>query len=78
MEIPYPPQSFDAVYAIEATCHAPNKDGVYSEIFRVLKPGSSFAGYEWCMTDKYNPKDDNHRAIKLGIEVPNTRMHTKS
>ena len=34
--------SYDGVYAIEATCHAPDKIGIYSEIFRVLKPGSNF------------------------------------
>ena len=27
------------VYAIEATCHAPTWEGVYGEIFKVLKPG---------------------------------------
>jgi len=28
-----------AVYAIEATVHAPSWEGVYGEIFKVLKPG---------------------------------------
>jgi len=28
-----------AVYAIEATVHAPTWEGVYGEIFKVLKPG---------------------------------------
>ncbi len=31
--------SFDAVYAIEATVHAPSWEGVYGEILKVLKPG---------------------------------------
>lgn len=31
--------SFDAVYAIEATVHAPNFEGIYGEIMKVLKPG---------------------------------------
>ena len=31
--------SFDAVYAIEATVHAPSWQGVYGEIMKVLKPG---------------------------------------
>ena len=31
--------SFDAVYAIEATCHAPSWEGVYEQILKVLKPG---------------------------------------
>jgi sterol 24-C-methyltransferase len=68
MAIPFEESSFDSVYAIEATCHAPNKQGIYSEIFRVLKPGRCFSGYEWCMTDKYDPSNEQHRAIKLGIE----------
>jgi sterol 24-C-methyltransferase len=69
MDIPFEQGTFDGVYAIEATCHAPDKDGVYSQIFRVLKPGACFAGYEWCMTDKYDPSNQAHRDIKLGIEV---------
>lgn len=31
--------SFDAVYAIEATVHAPTWEGIYGEIKKVLKPG---------------------------------------
>lgn len=31
--------SFDAVYSIEATTYAPAFEGVYSEIYKVLKPG---------------------------------------
>lgn len=31
--------SVDAVYAIEATVHAPNFEGIYGEIMKVLKPG---------------------------------------
>ena len=27
--------------AIEATCHAPSWEGVYGEIFKVLKPGGT-------------------------------------
>jgi sterol 24-C-methyltransferase len=33
--------SFDAVYAIEATVHAPSFEGVYGEIQKVLKPGGN-------------------------------------
>ncbi len=37
----------------KATCHAPHREAVYSEIKRVLKPGALFACYEWCLTDKH-------------------------
>ena len=56
--------TFDRGYAIESTCHAPDKVGAFSEIYRVLKPGALFWGQEMCMTDKFNPDDNRHLAIK--------------
>ena len=64
----FPANAFDAVYAIEATVHAPSLEGIYSQIFRVLKPGGVFGVYEWLMTDAYNNDDPRHREIRLGIE----------
>ncbi|KAG5253906.1 cycloartenol-C-24-methyltransferase [Salix suchowensis] len=69
MKMPFPDNSFDAVYAIEATCHAPDAYGCYSEIYRVLKPGQCFAAYEWCMTDAFNPHNQEHQKIKAEIEI---------
>ncbi|KAH8689915.1 putative sterol 24-c-methyltransferase [Talaromyces proteolyticus] len=68
MQMPFPDNSFDAVYAIEATVHAPSLEGVYSEIRRVLKPGGIFGVYEWLMTDEYDNANAEHREIRLGIE----------
>jgi sterol 24-C-methyltransferase len=62
----FPDASFDAVYAIEATVHAPSLEGIYSEIFRVLKPGGVFGVYEWLMTDAYDNNNPEHKAIRLG------------
>ena len=68
MKQPFENSSFDAAYAIEATCHAPDRVGCYSEIYRVLKPGAIFACYEWCLTDKYDPSNQEHVLIKKQIE----------
>ena len=66
-------ESFDAGYAIESTCHAPDKERAFKEIWRVLKPGALLWGQEMCMTEKFNPDDDLHRTIKdelrLGIAL---------
>ena len=64
----FPDNSFDAVYAIEATVYAPALEGVYSQIYRVLKPGGVFGVYEWLMTEAYDNENLHHRAIRLGIE----------
>ena len=61
--------SFDAAFAIEATCHSDEIGRVYGEVFRVLKPGSRFAFYEWILTDKYDPNNRNHVKIKDVILV---------
>lgn len=71
MQMTFPDNSFDAVYAIEATVHAPSLEEIHSEIFRVLKPGSVFGVYEWLMTENYDIDDLRHRAIHLGIEQGN-------
>ena len=57
----------DRGYAIESTCHAPDKEGAFAEIYRVLRPGALFWGQEMCMTDKFDPDDDRHRAIKQDL-----------
>jgi len=61
--------TFDGAYAIEATCHAREKVSCYGEVFRVIKPGTCFVMYEWCLTDKYNPNDPVHRDVKHRIEL---------
>lgn len=44
---------------------------VFQEVCRVLKPGCMFGGYEWVVTDKYEPDNEAHVTLKEGIEVGN-------
>ena len=44
MNLPFAPASYDAAYAIEATCHAPDRTACFSQIFKALKPGGAFGG----------------------------------
>ncbi len=59
--------TFDRGYAIESTCHAPDKVRAFAEIYRVLKPGARFWVQEMCMTDKFDPGDEGHVAIKRNL-----------
>lgn len=79
----FPENSFDAVFVIEATVHAPSLQGAYEQIYRVLKPGGSFGVFGWVLTDKYDAGNSTHQAIRLGIERGNgisclqTRKHAE-
>ena len=61
------PCTFDRGYAIESTCHAPDKRQAFAEIYRVLKPGALFWGQEMCMTDDFEPDNSRHQAIKRAL-----------
>ena len=69
MQVNAPDSSFDAIYSIEATCCTPDKVGVYGEAFRLLKPGGSFAAYEYCLTGLFDETNPRHLEIKRDIEV---------
>ena len=70
-DLPLPDTCVDVVYTIEATCHAPDRRGVFAEAFRVLRPGGRFVGYEWCTTPRYDPQNDEHVRVVKEIEEGN-------
>jgi sterol 24-C-methyltransferase len=68
MALPFGAGEIDAAYAIEATCHAPDREALFREILRVLRPGALFASYEWCMTDRFEAGSAEHQRMKRAIE----------
>ena len=67
----FEPETFDAAYQIEATCHSPNRREVFSGIAKCLKKGGIFVGYEWIVLPGYDASNPEHVRIKEGIEVGN-------
>ena len=59
--------SFDAGYAIESTCHAPDKQGAFAQIYRLLKPGALFWGQEMCLTETFDPGNGHHQNVKEAL-----------
>ncbi|KAM7470951.1 hypothetical protein LguiA_009134 [Lonicera macranthoides] len=80
LEMPFEDNSFDGAYSIEATCHAPKLEEVYSEIYRVLKPGALYVSYEWVTTEHFKADDPEHVEVIHGIErgdaLPGLRNYT--
>jgi len=81
LQMPFSDESFDGAYSIEATCHAPKLEDVYSEIFRVLKPGGMYVSYEWVTTELYRGEDPEHvetiQGIERGDALPGLRAYNE-
>lgn len=78
LDVPFPNNSIDGAYAIQATCHTPKLEDVYSEVFRVLKPGALYVAHEWVTTDKYDSNNNEHleiNEIEIGNALPGLRSY---
>jgi len=45
--LPFASETFDAVFSKDALLHIPDKQALYKEVLRVLKPGGVFAASDW-------------------------------
>jgi SAM-dependent methyltransferase len=59
--LPFPDESFDGVFSKDALLHVPDKDAIFAEIARVLRPGGWFAASDW-MTGHDGPPSEAMRA----------------
>jgi len=65
---PFPNESFDALYQIQVLTYAKDKKALFTEMYRVLKPGAKLSFLDWVKTDKYNEKDAHHVAIMKRVK----------
>lgn len=70
MHLPFADNNFNAVYAMETLVHAPNAHKLFTELLRVLKPGSRLVFCEYSMTPR-------HKMSDRGAAIM-TRMNTLS
>ncbi|MEW6631507.1 MAG: methyltransferase domain-containing protein [Pseudomonadota bacterium] len=53
--LPFDDARFDVVFSKDALLHVPDKDALFAEIFRVLKPGGVFAASNWMISHDGEP-----------------------
>jgi len=74
--LPYPDQSFDAMYQIQVLTYAKSLEDICKEFYRVLKPGARLSFLDWVKLAKYDENNEHHqrliRRIKPLIGAVNT------
>ncbi len=58
--------TFDVVYAFETIVHNTDKDPIFEEVFRVLKPGGVFIVYDYALPEPYETlRPEEQTAVEL-------------
>ena len=70
LQMEFPDNSFDVVWACESGEHMPDKKAYIDEMMRVLKPGGKFVMATWCQRDdRIRPFDEkDQRDLKFLYE----------
>ena len=56
--LPFRDGEFDVVFSKDALLHVPDKDALFAEVFRVLKPGGVFAASNWMIGHDGEPSPE--------------------
>lgn len=68
LPLPFADESFDAFYQIQALSLCKDLPALFSEIFRVLKPGSKISLLDWVSLPAYDPKDPEHAELMSRVK----------
>ena len=67
--LPFDDHSFDLVFSKDSMIHIPDKAAIYSEIFRVLRPGGTIAFSDWFGSDLPETPEFLEWQVVIGITL---------
>ena len=63
--LPFADASFDLVFSKDAIIHIPDKEALFRDVFRVLKPGGFFLASDWLRGDDKPASAEMERYVSL-------------
>ncbi len=63
--LPFEPASFDVVFSKDAMIHIPDKESLFDDVYRILKPGGLFVASDWMRRDENPPSPEMMHYIKM-------------
>jgi sterol 24-C-methyltransferase len=68
LPLPFPDQSFDFVYQVQAFSLCKNLEKLFQDIHRMLKPGGKLACLDWVRFPKYDETNPHHASLMKRIK----------
>jgi phosphoethanolamine N-methyltransferase len=56
--LPFADESFDVVFSKDAMVHIADKEALFADLFRILKPGGCLAASDWLTSHDGEPSED--------------------
>lgn len=61
---PFPDESFDVVFSKDAMIHIPDKEALFEDVFRLLRPGGRVLASDWMIAHDDEPSPEMKRYIE--------------
>ncbi|KAJ5140216.1 hypothetical protein N7448_003624 [Penicillium atrosanguineum] len=68
LPLPFDNESFDAFYQIQALSLCKDLPALFSEVFRVVKPGAKISLLDWISLPAYEPTDPKHAELMRRVK----------
>lgn len=79
--LPFDDTSFDLVFSKDALLHVPDKDALFDDVFRVLRPGGRFAASNWMIGHDDEPSKEMKAYLAaegLGFAMASPRRYREA
>ena len=63
--LPFEDNCFDIVFSKDSFVHIPDKEKIFSQVFKVLKPGGFFVFSDWLISHDQKPSKEMEYYLKL-------------